>query len=163
LDRDTSGVLVVAKNDTIAKQLEKYFQNRKVEKEYLCLVAGRLQQDEGVIDFPLPGRQERAVNARTRFRVVRRFSETTLVRVNISTGRMHQIRLHFAKYGHPIVMDDQHGDFAFNKRFRKQCGLHRQFLHASAVTLEYGGKKRTWTAPLPADLAKTIELLTAGH
>jgi 23S rRNA pseudouridine955/2504/2580 synthase len=159
LDRDTSGVLVVAKNETIAKQLEEYFQNRKVEKEYLCLVAGRLQQDEGVIDFPLPGRQERAVNARTRFRVLRRFSETTLVRVNISTGRMHQIRLHFANYGHPVVMDDQHGDFAFNKRFRKQWGLQRQFLHASTVTLEHDGRKRTWKASLPADLAKMLELL----
>jgi 23S rRNA pseudouridine955/2504/2580 synthase len=159
LDRDTSGVLVVAKNESLAKQLEERFQNRKVEKDYICLVVGRLQENQGVIDFPLPGRQEKAVQARTRFRVLRRFSDTTLVEVSIATGRMHQIRLHFAKYGHPVVMDDQHGDFTFNKRFRKQRRLHRQFLHAAAVTLEYGGKEQTWTAPLPADLAQTLERL----
>jgi 23S rRNA pseudouridine955/2504/2580 synthase len=159
LDRDTSGVLVVAKNESIAKQLEERFQSRKVEKDYLCLVVGRVQQNQGVIDFPLPGRQEVAVHARTRFRVLRRFSDTTLVEASITTGRMHQIRLHFAKFGHPVVMDDQHGDFAFNRRFRKQRRLHRQFLHASAVTLEYGGKKQTWISPLPADLANTLERL----
>jgi 23S rRNA pseudouridine955/2504/2580 synthase len=84
-----------------------------------------------------------------------------LVRANIATGRRHQIRLHFAHYGHPVVMDDQHGDFSFNKRFRKEYGLRRQFLHASTVALEYQGKKRIWTASLPADLSKTLELLTS--
>jgi 23S rRNA pseudouridine955/2504/2580 synthase len=118
-----------------------------------------LQQNQGVIDFPLPGRQDKAVHARTRFRVLRRFSDTTLVEAGIATGRMHQIRLHFARYGHPVVMDEQHGDFAFNKRFRKQWGLHRQFLHASAITLEYAGKELTWTAGLPADLTNTLERL----
>jgi 23S rRNA pseudouridine955/2504/2580 synthase len=73
---------------------------------------------------------------------------------------MHQIRLHFARYGHPVVLDDQHGDFSFNKNFRKAYGLRRQFLHASAVTLEYRGKRRRWAAPLPVDLAKTLEFLT---
>jgi 23S rRNA pseudouridine955/2504/2580 synthase len=73
---------------------------------------------------------------------------------------MHQIRLHFAHYGHPVVMDDQHGDFSFNKRFRKKYGLRRQFLHASTLTIEHDGKRRRWTAPLPTDLAKTLELLS---
>jgi 23S rRNA pseudouridine955/2504/2580 synthase len=79
--------------------------------------------------------------------------------VRIETGRTHQIRLHFAKLGYPVVMDDQHGDFAFNKRFRKEVGLKRQFLHASTLTMDYRGKKRTWTARLPNDLARTLELL----
>jgi 23S rRNA-/tRNA-specific pseudouridylate synthase len=74
---------------------------------------------------------------------------------------MHQIRLHFARYGYPVVMDDQHGDFSFNKRFRKASVLRRQFLHASAVTLEYRGKRCTWKASLPEDLSKTLELLDA--
>ena len=90
-----------------------------MEKEYLCLLVGRLQQNEGILDFPLPGREGKTVPARTRFKVAKRFSETTLVKADIATGRMHQIRLHFARYGHPVVMDDQHGDFSFNKRFRK--------------------------------------------
>ncbi|HSF57721.1 MAG TPA: RluA family pseudouridine synthase [Candidatus Binatia bacterium] len=159
LDKDTSGVLVVAKNDAVAKQLEDFFASGKVEKNYLCLLVGRLQQNQGTIDLPLPGRAAQAVRALTHFRVVKRFSETTLVQANIATGRMHQIRLHFAHYGHPVVMDDQHGDFSFNKRLRKQWRLRRQFLHASTLAMPYRGKKHSWTAPLPADLASTLEFL----
>jgi 23S rRNA pseudouridine955/2504/2580 synthase len=159
LDKDTSGVLVVAKNDTVAKQLQDFFANGKVDKDYLCLLVGSLQQNQGTIDLPLPGRAAQAVRALTHFKVVKRFSETTLVQANIATGRMHQIRLHFAHYGHPVVMDDQHGDFSFNKRLRKQCRLRRQFLHATTLALPYRGKKHSWTAPLPADLASTLEFL----
>jgi 23S rRNA pseudouridine955/2504/2580 synthase len=162
LDKDTSGLLIVAKKETVARQLESLFADGRVGKEYLCLLAGRLQQNEGTIDFRLPGREGKAVHALTRFRVVRRFSETTFVRATIATGRMHQIRLHFARYGHPVVMDDQHGNFSFNKKFRKAYGLRRQFLHASRLSLEYGGKRQSWTSPLPADLAKTLERLAAG-
>ena len=161
LDRDTSGVLVVAKNDAVAKQFQDFFASGKVEKEYVCLLLGRVQQNRGAIDFPLPGRAVQPVHALTQFGVVKRFSETTLVRANIATGRMHQIRRHFAQYGHPVVMDDQYGDFSFNKRLRKQCRLRRQFLHASTLALPYRGKKHSWTAPLPADLESTLEFLAA--
>jgi 23S rRNA pseudouridine955/2504/2580 synthase len=160
LDKDTSGVLIAAKSEATARQFEGLFADGGVEKEYVCLLVGWLQQNEGVIDLQLSGREGKAVRALTRFRVAKRFSATTLVRANIATGRMHQIRLHFARYGHPVVMDDQHGDFSYNKKFRKAYGLRRQFLHASTVALEYRGKRRSWTAPLPADLAKTLELLT---
>ena len=159
LDKDTSGLLVVAKDQKNADQLESLFETRQVEKVYLCLLAGRLPQNEGTIDLPLPGRDGIPVRAVTRFKVEKRFSDTTLARVKIETGRMHQIRLHFAKLGYPVVMDDQHGDFAFNKRFRKQYGLKRQFLHAANLTLDYRGKKRTWNAPLPEDLAGTLRAL----
>jgi 23S rRNA pseudouridine955/2504/2580 synthase len=160
LDKDTSGVLIAAKREDTAQQFERLFTDGGVEKEYFCLLVGRLQENEGTIDLHLPGREGKLVRALTRFRVAKRFSETTLVRANIATGRMHQIRLHFARYGHPVVLDDQHGDFSFNKNFRKAYGLRRQFLHASAVTLEYRGKRRRWAAPLPVDLAKTLEFLT---
>ena len=160
LDKDTSGVLLAAKKEETAKQLERLFADDGVEKEYVCLLVGRLQQNEGTLDLRLPGRQGKSVRALTRFRVAERFSETSLVRAHIATGRMHQIRLHFAHYGHPVVMDDQHGDFSFNKRFRKKYGLRRQFLHASTLTIEHDGKRRRWTAPLPTDLAKTLELLS---
>ena len=159
LDQDTSGLLLVAKNDKVVAELESSFETGSVAKEYLCLVAGRLPENDGTIDFPLPGREGKQVRAVTRFRVEKRFAQTTLARVRIDTGRMHQIRLHFAKLGYPVVMDDQHGDFAFNKRFRKEYGLKRQFLHAASLTLDYRGKKRTWTAPLPDDLKQTLELL----
>jgi len=159
LDQDTSGVLLLSKTEKSVKELERLFAEHEIEKEYLCLVAGLLPQSEGKIDFPLPGREGNPVRALTRFKIVKRFSETTLVRVHIDTGRMHQIRLHFAKLGYPVVMDEQHGDFSFNRKFRKTFGLKRQFLHASKLAFDYRGKKRTWTAPLPADLSETLKAL----
>src|SRR6266498_2801527 len=114
LDKDTSGLLLVAKNQQTASELESCFETDKVDKEYLCLVAGRL----------------------------------------------HQIRLHFAKLGYPVVMDDQHGDFGFNKRFRKEYGLKRQFLHAEKLKLNYAGKQREWTAPLAKELDETLRVLS---
>jgi 23S rRNA pseudouridine955/2504/2580 synthase len=159
LDKDTSGLLLVAKNPQAATELESAFETGQVDKEYLCLVVGRLQTNEGKIDFPLPGRNGKPVRALTRFRVVKRYSDVTLVRAAIETGRLHQIRLHFAKLGYPVVMDDQHGDFAVNKSFRKEYGLKRQFLHAEKLTFNYAGKKREWTAPLASDLQRALKLL----
>jgi 23S rRNA pseudouridine955/2504/2580 synthase len=159
LDKDTSGLLLVAKNQQAATELESSFETGKVDKEYLCLVVGRLKTNEGRIDFPLPGRDDRPVRAHTRFRIVQRYSEVTLVRVAIETGRLHQIRLHFAKLGYPVVMDDQHGDFRFNKRCRKAFALKRQFLHAEKLKINYAGKQREWTAPLASDLQRVLRLL----
>jgi len=159
LDKDTSGLIVFAKNESALAELESQFENGNVAKEYLCLVVGRVPNIEGKIDFPLPGRDGHLVRALTRYRIVKRFSETTLVRVNIETGRLHQIRLHFAKLGYPVVLDDQHGDFNFNKRFRKAYGLKRQFLHAAKLAVDFNGKRHHWTAPLAEDLEKTLELI----
>lgn len=161
LDKDTSGLLLVAKNSKAAAELASAFETRKVEKQYLCLVVGRLPSNEGKIDFPLPGREGNSVRALTRYHVVKRFSETTFVRVTIETGRLHQIRLHFAQLGHPVVMDDQHGDFGFNKKFRKEYGLKRQFLHAEKLKLSFAGKLKEWIAPLSEDLEKTLDFLSA--
>ena len=163
LDKDTSGVLAVAKTDAAAETLRAAFENEKIEKEYVCLVAGRVREREGKIDAPLPGRDGKPVRALTRFRIEKRFSETTLLRVWIATGRMHQIRLHFAGRGYPIVMDDQHGDFPLNRRFRKAYGLKRQFLHAAQLRLDYRGQRRVWNAPLPADLQQTLNALKMTH
>ena len=160
LDKNTSGLLVVAKNQQTASELESCFETGKVDKEYLCLVVGRLQMTEGKIDFSLRGRDDKPVRALTRFRVIKRFAAVTLVRVAIETGRLHQIRLHFAKLGYPVVMDDQHGDFGFNKRFRKEFGLKRQFLHAEKLKLNYAGNPREWTAPLAKDLDNTLRMLS---
>ncbi len=159
IDKETSGLLVVAKGSDVAEDLEKRFAAGEVEKEYLALVVGRLSARQGSIDFPLPGREGSRVSALTHYRVEREYSQTTLVRVRIETGRMHQVRLHFAKLGHPLVMDSQYGNFSFNKQFRKSHGLKRQFLHASTIALEYRGKKRKWSAPLPDDLARTLSSL----
>ncbi len=91
---------------------------------------------------------------------MKRFSETTLARVTIETGRLHQIRLHFAHLGYPVVMDDQHGDFGFNKRFRKEFGLKRQFLHAEKLKLTYADHASEWTAPLAKELEITLQKLS---
>ncbi len=159
IDRQTSGLLVLAKNPGVAKELERRFESGDVEKEYLTLVVGRLYPKEGKIDFPLIGREGRPARALTDYRVEKAFSETTLVRVKTETGRMHQIRLHFAKLGHPVVLDNEHGNFAFNRQFRKAHGLKRQFLHACSVAFEYRGTKRKWAAPLPDDLKRTLKSL----
>ena len=159
LDKDTSGLLLVAKNEQTAQALIEAFASGEIYKEYACLVAGRLPSNEGKIDLPLPGREGRLVRALTRFRVVKRFAETSFTRVVIDTGRLHQIRLHFAKLGYPVVLDDQHGDFGFNKRFRKQYGLKRQFLHAEKLRTEHAGKAREWAAPLPKDLQEVLSQL----
>jgi 23S rRNA pseudouridine955/2504/2580 synthase len=161
IDKDTSGLLVAAKNAKTAEKLEAMFEKSAVEKEYLALVIGRLNPKHGTIEFPLPGRDGRPVSAVTHYRVEKEFTDTTLARVRIDTGRMHQIRLHFAALGHPVVMDDEHGDFAFNKQFRKVYGLKRQFLHAAMIGFEYRGKKWKWMAPLPEDLASTLKSLEA--
>ena len=161
LDKDTSGLLLVAKDPKTAAKLESAFETGKVDKQYLCLVVGRLKDNYGKIDFPLPGREGSPVRALTRYRVMKRYSDTTLVRVTIETGRLHQIRLHFAKLGYPVVMDDQHGDFAFNKRFRKKYGLKRQFLHAEKLRLNYAGKTCEWSASLQEDLDNTLRSLSA--
>jgi 23S rRNA pseudouridine955/2504/2580 synthase len=160
LDKDTSGVLLIAKDELTAGELEAIFAAGKgAQKEYLCLVAGRLQDNQGKIDLPLPGREGAPVRALTRFTVLHRFSQTTLARVNIETGRMHQIRLHFAAIGYPIVLDDQHGDFNFNKQFSKKYGLKRQFLHACRLEINHHGKKHVWSAPIPPDLQRVIDAL----
>ena len=163
LDKDTSGLLLVAKNPVTVKELATRFEQGEVEKEYFCLVKGRLLWHEGKIDFPLPGRQGTPVHALTHYRVCRRFSNATLVCVKIDTGRLHQIRLHFAKLGYPIVMDEQHGDFAFNRRFRKQFGLKRQFLHAEKLALRHAGKLQEWTAPIPKDLTEALKKLPSDE
>ena len=160
LDQDTSGLLLLAKNQKTAEELALAFETGAVDKEYLALVAGRLANDQGKIDSPLPGREGNPVRALTRYKVVKRYSEVTLVRVAIETGRLHQIRLHFAQLGHPVVMDDQHGDFGLNKKFRREFGLKRQFLHAAKLRLNFAGKVCEWQAKLPNDLERTLALLS---
>jgi 23S rRNA pseudouridine955/2504/2580 synthase len=159
LDKDTSGVVVVAKNEKIAREIESRFEEATVKKEYLCLIAGRPALQSGTIDAPLPGRDGQPVRSLTHYKIDKRFFDATLVRVTIDTGRMHQIRLHFAHLGYPVVMDRQHGDFAFNKSFRKRTGLKRQFLHAARLALNLKGNYLSWKAPLPEDLRQTLEIL----
>ena len=176
LDLETSGVLLVAKTDAALAFVQRQFERRTVRKEYLVLVHGRLQADEGLIDLPLgpaldpAERPRRAVRhdvgspARTRFRVLRRWADVSWAQVELLTGRHHQIRAHFAALGHPVVGDKLYGeDETLFRRYGARAltdadhaalRLPRQALHSHALTFTHPlrGPLRL-QSPWPADLA----------
>ncbi len=170
LDKDTSGVLIVAKHDRAIQALQRQFKAREVRKTYVALVIGNLEQDEGVIEAPIGRhrvhRQRMAVvadgkPARTRWKVRGRYRDArnrvyTLLDVRLLTGRTHQIRVHFAWLGFPLVGDAVYGPA------QSPLPAPRQFLHARALTLAHPttGEKMTFSAPLPDDLTALLASLT---
>jgi 23S rRNA pseudouridine955/2504/2580 synthase len=172
LDRDTSGVLVVAKDRGSLRSLHALLREGQVEKTYLALLKGRWSLGKKRIDAPLKTniRQggERMVkvdvagkDAASTFKPSRGFgARATLVEVEIHTGRTHQIRVHAAFAGHPIAGDDKYGDRDFNAEMR-ELGLRRMFLHAHSMAFTWPdtGKKCRIVAPLPADLQAVVEAM----
>ena len=167
LDRETSGCLLIAKTMRSLKRLHQALKNRNVTKQYRTMLAGVVRKNSIEINLPLQKNAlrsgERIVttdsagkHALTYFEVEKRFTECTLVRAYIETGRTHQIRVHANSIGHPILGDDKYGDEHINKRF-KQSGLKRLFLHASMLKLPDLYGKKAFTAPLPDDLAKFMK------
>ena len=165
LDRDTSGLLLVAKHEQARQQLQGQFKRRQVKKVYLALVEGHLEPAQGLIDAPVgrdPNRRQRMAvvsaggrAARTAYQVRCHAGSFTLIEAYPETGRTHQIRVHLAAIGHPVAGDRVYGG-------RKQpLGLRRQFLHAWRLTfaLPATGEQVTHTAPLPNDLARALEAL----
>jgi len=169
LDRDTSGLLVVAKNEAARAALVRQWKEQQVEKGYLALVHGRLEPLQGVIDAPV-GRDQRHRQrmavveggraARTAYRVQRYLQGGpsdrdvySLVEVTPSTGRTHQIRVHFAALGHPLVGDRVYG--------RPSAVLGRQFLHAHRLAFRHpvDGRLLEFESPLPDDLRQALERL----
>ncbi|MCB0193357.1 MAG: RluA family pseudouridine synthase, partial [Anaerolineae bacterium] len=140
LDQDTSGLIVVARTLEALQHLQKQFKARTVEKIYLALVHGHPETPEGVIDVPL-GRDPRhrqkfaprsdGKSARTRFRVLESFDEYSLLEIGLETGRTHQIRVHLAWLGCPVV-----GDTVYGRR-RNRLGLKRHFLHAWRLCFQH--------------------------
>ena len=165
LDRYTSGVLLVAKNDAAHQRLAEQFASRKVEKTYLALVHGSIKQDHGRIEKPITRdpRQRTRMTARlsrgraawTEYRVLRRFPGFTFLEVRIGTGRTHQIRVHLASIGHPVVGDRLYGAPA---KVAGQPPLPRFFLHAHRIRFQQPstGEPVTIESPLPPDLAGWI-------
>jgi 23S rRNA pseudouridine1911/1915/1917 synthase len=156
LDRETSGLMLVAKGEPAQHELQAALRRREVLREYLALVTGRLTARTGTIDAPL-GRDVRQRTrmstrtdtpraARTHFEVERFAGDHTLVRARLETGRTHQIRAHFAAIGHPLAGDRDYGA-------RDDLGLRRQFLHSARLGLH--GEQ--WESPLPADLAAALQ------
>ncbi len=164
LDKDTSGLLVVAKHDRALASLVDQMKRRAVRKEYVALVHGNLPRDAGVIDAPLgrhPHERKRMAvvpggrEARTHFRVLERFGQYTLVEARLETGRTHQIRVHFAALGHPLAGDPVYG------ASREALPLRRQFLHACRLgfALPGSGREVLFESPLPADLRAALDRL----
>lgn len=175
LDKMTSGLIIVAKNDRAHRQLADAFKARAVHKTYVALVHGRLDLTEGTIARDIgrdPARRSRmkagglrARQAETRFKVTRAFSNFTLVEVSPRTGRTHQIRVHVASIGHPVVGDTVYGAPAKIKlRGMDQKTLARTFLHAAALEFSHPstGERMRFTAPLPQELSEFIKLVQLG-
>jgi len=164
LDKDTTGLLVVAKNDLAHASLTDQIKKRAVRRLYFALVYGNIRENTGLIDAPI-GRSpadrkkmavaERGRRAVTRFRVIERFGQYTLVEAQLETGRTHQIRVHFSYIGHPVV-----GDPVYGSR-RQPFRLEGQALHAHTLGLTHPrtGETMEFTAPLPADMAAVLAAL----
>jgi 23S rRNA pseudouridine955/2504/2580 synthase len=174
LDRETSGILLVAKKRSALTHLQDQFRERETGKTYLALVSGAWPASKKVIDLPLhkylqaDGERRVKVVARddpdgmrsiTLVKVARRVTigegVFTLLEVTIKTGRTHQIRVHLASQGHPIAGDDKYGDFDLNRSLQKQ-GLKRMFLHAWRLQFNHpaSGERIELMSPLPPDLKK---------
>lgn len=173
LDKGTSGVMVVAKHDEAHRELARQFHDREVEKEYVALVWGLVQQrrriDASIGRDPkqrqkMSTRATRARDAVTRVTWARDLRGLTLLRVAIATGRTHQIRVHLSAIGHPIVGDALYGGVhrRVAHRFRAVQRLTRPFLHAErlAFTHPRTGERLTFTAPLPGDLEEVLQAVT---
>ncbi len=162
LDRDTSGLMVVAASDDAYRDLTRQVRERTVGRHYLALVEGRLSSREGTIDAPV-GRDRRARErmavggvrpreARTHFEVAETLPSDTLVDIALETGRTHQIRTHFAAIGHPVCGDRRYGAAL-------RHGLERQFLHARRLAFRHPGTgaEMSFESPLPGDLAAALK------
>jgi 23S rRNA pseudouridine1911/1915/1917 synthase len=167
LDKDTSGLMLVARDDEAHRRLAAMIKERRVRRTYLALIEGRPASRSGTIDAPL-GRdhrapQRRAVRgrgareARTHFEVLEALAADSLVEARLETGRTHQIRAHFAAIGHPVAGDPQYGH-------AHRHGLERQFLHSAALELAepFSGEPLRFESELPADLAAALEV-ARGH
>lgn len=163
IDKDTSGLLMIAKNDKAHQSLAEELKNQKSLRQYWAIVHGNLPNDRGVIEAPIgrseKDRKKQAVTAKgkdalTRFQVLERFGDYTLVELTLETGRTHQIRVHMAYIGHPIAGDNLYGP-------RKTLKGKGQFLHAKTLGFTHPktGALLTFTSDLPQIFSETLDKL----
>ena len=168
LDRDTSGLLVVARSDEVHRRLKAALAAREIRREYLALVEGRPPARSGTIEAPI-GRDRRDRTrmstdsdapkpAITHFDFERMLPQATLLRVRLQTGRTHQIRVHLRAIGHPVCGDPEYGHAGL-------YGLERQFLHAARLAFDHPltGKPLDIVSPLPEDLERALEAAEKGR
>jgi 23S rRNA pseudouridine1911/1915/1917 synthase len=180
LDRDTSGLMVIARDVETHRRLSGQFRRHEAEKRYTTLLVGRLSQQSGEVRLPLgrirrgghavgfaglpairvagAGESQRAL---TRYRVLERFDRATLVEAFPQTGRWRQIRLHFAALGHPVAGDADEGDAAANAELARSAGLNRMFLHAGFLKFRHPGAGRpmAFSLALPDELESVLDRL----
>ncbi|NUQ57206.1 MAG: RluA family pseudouridine synthase [Candidatus Paceibacter sp.] len=169
LDKDTSGVLVVAKNQKAFEYLKSLFQKKEIVKKYVALVEGNLKKDKGIIDLPI-GRSKSDFRKKlaseeargelreaiTEYKVLEKFPDYTLVEAYPKTGRTHQIRVHFKAIGHPVACDSLYG----GRKSKCPEGLNRHFLHANFLELNLpSGARIKLEADLPPDLENALAIL----
>lgn len=176
LDRDTSGILLLAKKHSALRKVQQLIRESRVEKRYFALLKGSPARDRFEVDVALKKNQlrggERMVEvdedegkpSLSRFKVVQRFADCTLVEVQIITGRTHQIRVHALHAGHPLAGDPKYGDADFNA-LMKTRGLKRLFLHAHSLRFPWGdkGAERHYSSPLAAELRVVLDLLASDR
>ncbi|BDC93708.1 RluA family pseudouridine synthase [Treponema bryantii] len=163
LDKDTSGLMVVAKNPVAAGKWTKLIGSKIVKKEYLALCAGKMPSKSGVINEEIVQHGD-SKTAVTKYKVEKETDivqtepdnqpvsiHLSLVRLMLETGRMHQIRIHLSKNGCPIAGDDQHGNFKLNKLLKKLAGIKRLQLSAVRLTVPLEGKDKTFEVSVPFD------------
>ncbi len=168
LDKDTSGLILVAKTDAAHHGLSNQLKSRTIAKTYTALVRGKLPADSGVITEPIgrhpKDRKKMAVapkrgrSAETRWRVIERLKGYTLIEISLMTGRTHQIRVHMLHLGHPVAGDPLYGG---GEKADAALGLKRQFLHASGITFNHPltGERLRFQDDLPADLTAALARL----
>jgi len=171
LDRDTSGLVVVALSDPAYHHLVRQFKDRTIEREYTALVNGDIREDKGVIDLPIgrsrydrkrmSTRSRRGKEAKTFWRVLERFGTATLLRVRLATGRTHQIRVHLAAKGHSVLGDRTYGRKTRIELSRRRIPIPRQMLHAGTLGITHPstGERLLLKAPLPDDMEEILTLL----
>jgi 23S rRNA pseudouridine955/2504/2580 synthase len=165
LDQETSGLIIAGLTGEAVRTFNALIRAHKVRKEYVALVNGYLEEPKGTIRLALE-RTDSAQGAKmeagqgkdsvTHYQVIRQVGNCSLVRITLETGRMHQIRAHFAAIGHALIGDGRYGDFALNREFRKSHGLKRLFLHSALLDFQWKGKRIQIERELPAELQKVL-------
>ncbi|MDD4122926.1 MAG: RluA family pseudouridine synthase [Candidatus Pacebacteria bacterium] len=168
LDKDTSGLLIIPLNNESFFEFKTKFQNKEIKKTYIALVSGKLKEKQGVLDIPITKSQQKfnrrkvavvpdkfTKEAITEYEVLREFKNESLLKVNLKTGRTHQIRVHFAAISNFIIGDTEYGSTKVNKKY----DLNRQFLHSSQLDFNFKNKEYSFSSDLPKDLSNILENL----
>lgn len=171
LDKDTSGVMVVALEDRAYYDLVEQFRSRTILRSYLAIVTGRLKEDKGTIDLAIgrsvsdrkkmSTRTKRGKEASTTWEIAERFHGATLIRARLGTGRTHQIRVHFSAIGHPLLGDRTYGQQLWIEVNRRKIPVPRQMLHAELLGFRHpdDGRQMEFRSVVPDDMAELIRVL----